>query len=223
MEHWLQSWERIYEDATALQLPIVVGDQPLFDFVDAIRTIDAYFASTQEYHIKQKKREGQTIDLYDLIEDFRDHHRCLDAQRSLDPGSGSHSAFATFKDQSQDKKKTCLCGRAHLYHECYYLNSETRPPNWQGKPETFAKINEKLNQSSMKRLKKALWRDYKYDASTLPASQPLAPQPPAPQPLVPQPPRRAASNSASSSTSNLGGFATYSAFSQSGDYKLYDC
>jgi hypothetical protein len=171
VEHWLQSWERTYEDAV-LQHSVITGDQPLFDFVNAIRPIDTYFASILEYHIEEKLRQGQPVDIYDLIENFRTHHRRFGAQKKLESesGSGSQSAVATFKNQTQDKKKICLCGGAHLHRECFYLNSETRPRNWRGRPEIYARINEKLNQKNMEGLKRALWKQHKYDATIPKAS-----------------------------------------------------
>ena len=45
-----------------------------------------------------------------MIEDFRNHYRRTEAYKP----TRSHSAFATFKDENQDKAKVCLCGEEHL-------------------------------------------------------------------------------------------------------------
>jgi hypothetical protein len=119
----------------------------------------------------EKLSEGKTIDVYVLIEKFRNHYRRREALKSSNPGPGSvsesHSAFAILDGETQDGKKTCLCGREHLYRDCYYLNSEARPKGWEGKSETFAKINEKLNQKQMQKLKNLVWKWFKYDATIL--------------------------------------------------------
>src|SRR4051794_8618587 len=44
LETWLQSWEKCYIEATTLKLPDVEKHRPLFDFLEAIRNIDAHFA-----------------------------------------------------------------------------------------------------------------------------------------------------------------------------------
>src|SRR5208282_3652365 len=97
IEQWLQNWEKTYADAVALNLPDVADDRSLFDFTQAIRPIDAAFASTQDFYITQKTKSGESMDLYDLIEDFRNHYRRTEAYKP----TGSHSAFATFKDENQ--------------------------------------------------------------------------------------------------------------------------
>jgi hypothetical protein len=75
VESWLQTWERVYQDAKDLKLAVADGEQPLFDFINAIRPIDPYFAPTMEYDIAVRKRERKDVDLYDMIEMFRDHYR----------------------------------------------------------------------------------------------------------------------------------------------------
>jgi len=85
----------------------------------------------------------------------------LNLSKSL---SELYSAFAaSFKE-----KKTCLCGKEYLYKDCYYLNSTTRLPNWQGKQEIFNKINEILNKPELRieKLKYLLWKWFKYDSDS---------------------------------------------------------
>jgi hypothetical protein len=82
IEQWLETWERTYTEAKALRLLDVANERPLFDFIQAISSIDPGFASVQEYSVSEKLSEGKAIDLYDLIENFRNHHRRMEALKS---------------------------------------------------------------------------------------------------------------------------------------------
>jgi len=125
VEDYLTAWETTYAEAKALDLPEVSGNRPQLDFTQAIRAIDASYASTQDYHINQKVRNVENLPLlYDLIEDFRNNYRRVEAAKGS--GSGSHSAFSTYEKQDQ-KVLTCFCGEKHMFKECKYINATIRP------------------------------------------------------------------------------------------------
>src|SRR5271156_1610371 len=99
VEKWLKDWEITYTDGKKLNVPEFTDNRSLFDFTHAVSSIDSGFSSTQEYFINQKLRNSESLpEMYDLIEDFRNHYRRTEA---LKP-SVSHSGFATLNGDSQE-------------------------------------------------------------------------------------------------------------------------
>ena len=97
LEKWLKDQETTFVDGKKLKILEVVDERSLFDFTHAVSAIDSGYASTQEYFINQKVKNGdQLLELYDLVEDFRNHYRRTEA---LKPSS-SHSAFATLNGEN---------------------------------------------------------------------------------------------------------------------------
>jgi len=149
VEKWLKDWETTFEEGKNLKIPEVADERSLFDFTHAISAIDSGYSTTQEYFINLKIKNSETLpELYDLVEDFRNHYRRTEALKT----SASHSAFATLNGESQsgesqNKERTCLCGGKHengkstRWEKCEYITPENRPSSWKGKPETFEKIN----------------------------------------------------------------------------------
>lgn len=146
VEKWLKDWEITYTDGKKLKIPEVADERSLFDFTHAVSAIDSGYASTQEYFINQKAKNLEPLpQLYDLVEDFRNHYRRTEA---LNPSS-SHSAFATLRGETQGDEKLCLCGGKHgaklQWEKCEYISPSRRPTDWKGKPEIFEKINKVIN------------------------------------------------------------------------------
>lgn len=128
---WLNEWELIYTEAKTLNLPDVDRNRAAFDFSTALMNHSSSWATSTLLEItkKLKNQPEETIDVYDLIEDFRNYTRLTHASTT----STSSTSFATYKDGNKDKKegeRTCLCGKKHLYEKCYYLYSDNRPRNW---------------------------------------------------------------------------------------------
>ncbi|EDN97519.1 hypothetical protein SS1G_12370 [Sclerotinia sclerotiorum 1980 UF-70] len=128
---WLNEWELIYTEAKTLNLPDVDRNRAAFDFSTALMNHSSSWATSTLLEItkKLKNQPEETIDVYDLIEDFRNYTRLTQASTT----STSSTSFATYKDGNKDKKegeRTCLCGKKHLYEKCYYLYSDNRPRNW---------------------------------------------------------------------------------------------
>jgi hypothetical protein len=170
VEDYLTAWETTYSEATTLDLPDVSGNRSQLDFTQAIRAIDASYASTQDYHLSQKARNSEPLpQLYDLIEDFRNNYRRIEAAKGS--GSGSHSAFGTHRDQDQNRVLNCLCGEKHMYKECNYINALIRPKGWEGKPEIFEKINYKVNLTTyswMPKRKERFLKEFNYNSDIKP-------------------------------------------------------
>ena len=75
VKKWLKDWEITFTNGKKLKIPEVADEQPLFDFTHAISAIDSRYASTQEYFINQKAKNGETLlELYNLVKDFCNYY-----------------------------------------------------------------------------------------------------------------------------------------------------
>jgi hypothetical protein len=163
VDQWLQTWEKTYKEMATLHLPDISDDRALFDFTQALSQLDSTYASTQEFFLNQKIKNGESLpEIYDLIEDYRNHLRI---HGDTEPTS-SHSAFSTAsKGASQDNTLECVCGMRHPWKKCFYLIQSIRPPAWKPDPEIQRGINQKL--ASDEKLKErindtiqfVLWKD----------------------------------------------------------------
>ena len=114
VEKWLRNWETTYADGKELQIPEVANERSLIDFTTAISAIDSGYASSQDYFLTQKIKKNEDLpEFYELVEDFRNHQRKVNASKS----SSSHSAFASLRGETQDEtenaERLCLCGSKH--------------------------------------------------------------------------------------------------------------
>ena len=211
VEKWLKDWETTYADGKELDIPEVSGERSLMDFTTAISAIDPGYGSSQEYFLNRTIKKNEDLpELYELIEDFRNHQRKSEALKST---SSPHSAFATqggetpdgesqVKDKDKEKKeRLCLCGSKHngrpRWEKCEYITPKCRPAGWKGKQETFDKINKELKTWDEGRVKWFIDL-FKYDGL---------------QDLKPTEDAR-----------KLGSYCTYSSYTSSSqeDYKLYN-
>ncbi|APA14065.1 hypothetical protein sscle_12g088350 [Sclerotinia sclerotiorum 1980 UF-70] len=128
---WLNEWELIYIETKTLNLPDVDRNRAVFDFSIALMNYSSFWATSTLLEIikKLKNQPEETIDVYDLIEDFRNYTRLTQASTT----SISSTSFAIYKDGNKDKKegeRTCLYSKKYLYEKCYYLYSDNRSRNW---------------------------------------------------------------------------------------------
>jgi len=159
------------------------------------------------------------MEVYYLIEDFRNHYRRTITTRL----SGSSGAFTTATlngtDQNNNKPdakpdaKPCLYRGKHRFNDYYYITPSTRPSGWKGKPKIFKQINKKIKdiKSSLKfKTTKAEWfkHKFKYDGLTDTDKQSKDTKPLDDKPLKNQ---------------SLGSYTTYTLYYTNTDvYKLYD-
>jgi hypothetical protein len=119
-DKWLQSWEKIYTDAKLLELPEVLGEKSLYDFLLAIKGSDPSFADIQKMLLEDKIKENRALPtVYDLIESYRNHIRVSRATTK----ASSHTVFATFQDKPPSPSikglpGSCVCGETHFYGQC---------------------------------------------------------------------------------------------------------
>ena len=142
MEKQLKDWETTFTNRKKLSILEVVDKRSLFDFTHAISIIDSGYVSTQEYFLTQKvKTREPLLELYDLVEDFRNHYWRSEA---LKP-SYSYSGFATLNREPQKYKRFCLYKDKHnnsnSWDKCEYITLKNRLIGQKGKLEIFNRIN----------------------------------------------------------------------------------
>ena len=159
METYLDHWTATYTEAKERNVGEATGTRPIRDFLRAIRTKEPTFADTQMMIKKE------TEDMYQVIEDFRQHIRLH--QFDHPEKDESHSAFATgdanslptFRGQSVPFKSRCICGDTHWFSDCYYLVPDIRSKGWNPKPDQQKKVNDQLLNPQIKaKVDKALQR-----------------------------------------------------------------
>ena len=166
-EKWLQQFERTYAQAVKLELPEILKDRPLDDFLDALRSTDMAFVSGREAVLADRIERGdKQPTLENMVENYRNHLRTASARISASK-SPAH-AYATLQGvtpedpaaepQPQQNKKSklsdCLCGDTHRFKNCPYFIEELRGTGWTPNEEIQRKIDEKL--SKVPKLKAAV-------------------------------------------------------------------
>ena len=97
VEKQLKDQETTFTDEKKLSILEVADERSLFDFTYAISIIDSRYATTQEYFLTQKvKTREPLLELYDLVEDFRNHYQQSKALKL----SYFYSGFATLNRES---------------------------------------------------------------------------------------------------------------------------
>jgi hypothetical protein len=158
IDAWTYRWDSVFAEAKALDLAEVARNNPQYDFVKAIGPIDRNFATALEIELLKCDEDEKALPtLTTLTERMRNHCRLQDLFKTA-RDSNTHSAFATFKDEPQDKPAnepqknntkilpSCLCGNNHYYSKCYYLNTAIAPSNWKEDLEVRSRIDEIFKQ-----------------------------------------------------------------------------
>ncbi len=162
LNRWLIEWEQMYVETTRLKLPDIQKRRALFDFLNALRTVDVTFVIDREVILEDKiHRNENSHTLKDLLKNFRNHLRTARVLLSLMTNESSHSAFATLQshspdcDHSHDDKFNlkCLCEEDHLYRNCFYILIKNRPSEWKSDPKIEALVIEKIAKSELIRKK----------------------------------------------------------------------
>jgi hypothetical protein len=116
LDHWLLDWEKVYAEAVRLDISDVQGHRCLYDFLNALRTVDVAFVAGREAILNYEVQQGKTPSfILDLLEEFRNHLRTVKALSNQAGHTGkeaNHSAFATFQGQGTepaDQKSSHKC------------------------------------------------------------------------------------------------------------------
>jgi hypothetical protein len=155
LETWLRQWEITYTECKELKLAEVDDDRPLYDFLNAITSVDAEFSKIWMIKIETRTQKGKELpDIHELIEYFRNNRRLSTAQKEHDEHD-EHDTYGVFKasfqgesleEEKQDlrKKNNCVCGEEHLFKECQYLIESVRTKDWKPDPTIQKQIDDKL-------------------------------------------------------------------------------
>ncbi|KIM94232.1 hypothetical protein OIDMADRAFT_136538, partial [Oidiodendron maius Zn] len=121
VEPWLLRWDMVVRKCQKIDLPETQGSRPLFDFIEAIQGKYPTFFSIWNIRLIEGSHD---IELYQLIQVFRDH------QKSLNPRAthAKHTAFLAFARNTS--RTPCVCGKNHLYKDCWTLNPSKSPAGW---------------------------------------------------------------------------------------------
>ena len=90
LKTFLDDWTTTYTEAKKLSIFEVGGTQPIRDFLMAISSKESSFADAHLVSFQSKGSEN--LDLYELIEDFRQHLRLQQLHHSTK--GETHSAFS---------------------------------------------------------------------------------------------------------------------------------
>ena len=162
IDHWILEWEKICTDAEQLNIAEVQEERPLYDFLNAIRYVDAGFVTGREGVIEERIRKNEGLPtVHDMIEEYRNHLRILQVGKKSSYSS-THTAFATFQGEPSNghrTKRDCLCGEVHSFKQCPYMIEGLRTAGWTPNERIEKEIEEKL--SKIPQLKAAVERAQK--------------------------------------------------------------
>ena len=150
-EHWLANLERVYGQCVDIDLPEVKGHRPLFDFLQAVSTVNPSFVGYWEGRLSELQMESelQLPTFSKLLNYFRNQERLTHAESA----KASHGAFAaSLQGQSLEdnqsnsalKPRRCLCGELEEFKDCPYINEKSRPEGWTGNAATQRSVDEKI-------------------------------------------------------------------------------
>ncbi|PON14067.1 hypothetical protein C2W62_31025, partial [Candidatus Entotheonella serta] len=162
IEEWVSKWQVVLNEAKNLDLPDVKGLRPTRHFLKAVGSIDPTFS---RYWINRMEGEAMISSDDEWQRTFPDGIKISEiferSYRTTSDISGPKGAFATFQDEgelktpkpnsgSPGRKPPCLCGRRHLYSECYYLSDSIRPAGWSPDGKVQEEIDQKLKDPIIK-------------------------------------------------------------------------
>jgi hypothetical protein len=102
LNHWLLNWEKMYAKTVKLNISDVRDHRCLYDFLNALRTINVTFVIDRKtilnYEVQQRKTSSF---IFDFLKKFRNHLRIVKTlfnQTKHTNKKVNHSAFAIFQD-----------------------------------------------------------------------------------------------------------------------------
>ncbi len=169
LDQWLLEWKRVYAETARLNLPDVQGDRCVYDFLNALRTVNVAFVVGREAILNYEIRQGKTSSIKDLLENFRNHLRTARALTSLDGGQGIFAPYGESApkwgsgpngglaemvdqgnlDQMRDGKSEiplCICGTDHRFSECSYIRRSIRLSGWTPDSAIEKTVNHRISE-----------------------------------------------------------------------------
>jgi hypothetical protein len=126
LNHWLLNWEKMYAKTVKLNISDVQDHRCLYDFLNALKTIDMTFVIDKKtilnYEVQQKKTSSFILD---FLKKFRNHLRIVKTlfnQTKHTDKKANHSAFVIF--QNQDTKLVDQKFNHKCSNDCEHSESE---------------------------------------------------------------------------------------------------
>ncbi|RKF77762.1 hypothetical protein GcM3_069030, partial [Golovinomyces cichoracearum] len=128
---WLDNYQHVYEKAKELNLPGITGYRAHYDFIYAIKIIDAEYSKYLSIQLEKKRKKDKVPFLSEMIEDFRNHQRQEQAFGETDRNFRDERRVvaATFKEDFETRsnenseknkqkynEKECFCGSIHAWN-----------------------------------------------------------------------------------------------------------
>jgi hypothetical protein len=166
VDNWLMKWETTYAAAVKINLPDIQGQQPLWDFLTAVKGIDKTWGISTASSIQMKLMDEpeKEYDVLKVVEQYRNNIRYTKATATATPtatfatfqespaisaSSSKTSAKATSASSEGPKKPPrCVCDDNHWFADCPYLLESNRASGWLVNKDIQAKIDEKLSKNS---------------------------------------------------------------------------
>ena len=170
VDSWLMKWETTYTAAVKVNLPDIQGQQPIWDFLTAVKGIDKTWGISTASSIQMRLMDEpeKEYDVLKVIEQYRNNIRYTKATSKATPTA----SFATFQGSSPDSAAplnttaksasstatigssksppTCVCGVPHWFADCPYLIESKRPAGWVADKDVQAKVDEKSRNPKLK-------------------------------------------------------------------------
>jgi hypothetical protein len=175
LNHWLLNWKKMYAKTIRLNISDVQDHRCLYDFLNALKTIDVIFVIDRKtilnYEVQQKKT---SLFIFDFLKKFRNHLRIVKTlfnQTKHTNKKANHSAFAIFQDQDTklaDQKFNHKCS-----NDCEHSESESDKSNLIVIKSNDKKYSNCLCEMSHRYMKcsyirsRIRQRDWKFDLSIL--------------------------------------------------------
>src|SRR5436190_4303700 len=164
---WLDQGNNLYERTNKGKYTKYTGLSALLDFVNAVKSVNPFFAQITHRELMQKDREGKELPkLTELTRDLAHELRFAKSTSGSDPTGFA----ATFQNRSTDQpsqddkpqpprgsrsnrkeNRPCMCGDIHRFADCPYLFASNRQANWKPNPDTMVKVMDTLQNNASKR------------------------------------------------------------------------
>ncbi len=139
LNQWLLEWERVYAKTAWLNLSNVQEDRCVYDFLNALRTVNVTFMIDRETILNYELRQRKTSSIKNLLKNFRNHLRTIRALISLNDDQEIFVSNESIIDQrnldqtNEDEKSEIslrICETNHRFSECSYIRRSIRLSEW---------------------------------------------------------------------------------------------
>lgn len=137
LDEWLKEWECALNEALAYDLPEAKDINPVYDFLDAVETIDPLFCNRWRARISETTLEAELSEAakqlpsgYKIAQLFKEEQQLQKKSRAVSKGSFATASSETFQGKEPPKKRCAIGHSSHTSEECYTLNPSLRKPGF---------------------------------------------------------------------------------------------